>query len=115
VWCLEIYAPARSLALQALCIWNVLLCFFKWLSAIAPRARNMHLFDIETSAVLKVGRRAAVLCWDIVKRSKYCREKIYYKRYMYASSGGSAFIERLSICRRGEGENNNAAALCTLR
>lgn len=23
---------------------------------------------------------------------------------------GSAFIERLSICRRGEGENNNNAA-----
>jgi hypothetical protein len=67
----------------------------------------MHLFDIETSAVLKVGRRAAVLCWDIVKRSKYCREKIYYKRYMYAPC--SAFIERLSICRRGEGENNNNA------
>lgn len=69
-------------------------------------ARNMHLFDIETSAVLKVGRRRAALCWDIVKRSKYCREKIYYKRYMHA---GSAFIERLSICRRGEGENNNNA------
>jgi hypothetical protein len=69
-------------------------------------ARNMHLFDIETSAVLKVGRRRAALYWDIVKRSKYCREKIYYKRYMHA---GSAFIERLSICRRGEGENNNNA------
>lgn len=61
-------------------------------------ARNMHLFDIETSAVLKVGRRRAVLCWDIVKRSKYCREKIYYKRYMHA---GSAFIERLSIFAEG--------------
>jgi len=24
---------------------------------------------------------------------------------------GSAFIERLSICRRGEGENNNNAAV----